>query len=228
MSPPKKCHKIKCPEIKSTKIKSVPKPIIKPKLKPNLKPKPTKTKTKPKPNQKQNQNQPKTKNKTKNKKTFPDYLLIGDIKIHDKNAIANQFKNYFANIGPKLSSEITNTSQKSISSFLQNTITTSFSFEATTPEKVKDVIHKLKSKSSTGYDSVSTYLLKRISHIILIPLTCAINQSLSTGIFPDHLKIAKVIPLFKKDDPICWRITDHIVTTSNIQSVCKNSFYTSL
>ena len=30
------------------------------------------------------------------------------------------------------------------------------------------------------------------------PLTIIINQSLATGIFPDPLKIAKVIPLYKK------------------------------
>ena len=42
--------------------------------------------------------------------------------------------------------------------------------------------------------------MKKISPIILTPLTTIINQSLSTGIFPDQLKIAKVIPLYKKDD----------------------------
>ena len=32
------------------------------------------------------------------------------------------------------------------------------------------------------------------------PISIIINQSLCTGIFPDKLKLAKVIPLFKKDD----------------------------
>ena len=40
-----------------------------------------------------------------------------------------------------------------------------------------------------------------ISDAIAGPLTVIINQSLLTGIFPDKLKIAKVIPLYKKDDP---------------------------
>ena len=32
------------------------------------------------------------------------------------------------------------------------------------------------------------------------PLTCIINQSLKTGRFPSKLKVAKIIPIFKKDD----------------------------
>ena len=33
-----------------------------------------------------------------------------------------------------------------------------------------------------------------------VPLSIIVNQSLCTGIFPDKLKIAKVIPLYKKQD----------------------------
>ena len=33
------------------------------------------------------------------------------------------------------------------------------------------------------------------------PLTVIINQSLCTGVFPDNLKLAKVVPLFKKGNP---------------------------
>ena len=44
-------------------------------------------------------------------------------------------------------------------------------------------------------------MLKKLAPVIINPLTHIINQSLCTGIFPHRLKIAKVIPLFKKNDP---------------------------
>ena len=48
-------------------------------------------------------------------------------------------------------------------------------------------------------------MLKGIEHIVSRPLSIIIHQSLCTGIFPDKLKIAKVIPLFKKDDNKSFR-----------------------
>ena len=48
---------------------------------------------------------------------------------------------------------------------------------------------------------MTTYLqkiLKAASHVLLKPITIILNHSLRTGIFPDKLKIAKVIPLHKK------------------------------
>ena len=36
--------------------------------------------------------------------------------------------------------------------------------------------------------------------VVSRPLSIIMNQSLCTGIFPDKLKIAKVIPVYKKDD----------------------------
>ena len=56
-------------------------------------------------------------------------------------------------------------------------------------------------KNSCGFDGISAKLLKVIEPVILKSLTLLINQVLYSGIFPDKLKIAKVIPIFKKDDP---------------------------
>ena len=43
-------------------------------------------------------------------------------------------------------------------------------------------------------------MLNEIENVVSRSLSIIINQSLCTGIFPDKLKIAKVIPLYKKDD----------------------------
>ena len=62
------------------------------------------------------------------------------------------------------------------------------------------LINGLKPKHSSGHDVISSKLLKDIGVVIAPTLSVIINQSLCTGVFPDKLKIAKVIPLFKKGD----------------------------
>ena len=42
--------------------------------------------------------------------------------------------------------------------------------------------------------------MKYIKDIIIEPLAVLINQTMNTGIFPNKLKVAKVIPIYKKDD----------------------------
>ena len=70
-----------------------------------------------------------------------------------------------------------------------------------TEEIVYKIKNNLKHKDSCGQDGLSSSLLIQLKHILTKPLTIIINQSLKSGIFPDKLKIAKVIPLYKKDDP---------------------------
>ena len=58
----------------------------------------------------------------------------------------------------------------------------------------------MKSKTSSGHDSISTKLIKQSINNIIEPLTIIINKSLSTGIIPNQLKIPKVIPIHKQSD----------------------------
>ena len=66
----------------------------------------------------------------------------------------------------------------------------------------------LKTKQLSGYDEVSTQLLKSILHLVLVLLMRIINLSFNTGNVPKKLKLAKVIPIFKngdRDQPINYR-----------------------
>ena len=94
---------------------------------------------------------------------------------------------------------ITNTNDSDFSHYLKEKIDINFAFNNVNEGEIIKIINNLPSKSSSGKDQISTNLLKQIKHCITPSLTLLINQMLNTGIFPDNLKIAKVIPLFKLD-----------------------------
>ena len=66
--------------------------------------------------------------------------------------------------------------------------------------KVIQVIDRLKHKSNKGIDGISNNLLKTSKYVFAKPLTLIINQMLSSGIFPEQLKVSKIIPLHKAND----------------------------
>ena len=67
-------------------------------------------------------------------------------------------------------------------------------------DSIKEIINKLKNKSTSGCNNLSNKLLKLIKDDIAEPLTVIINQTFSSGVFPQKLKIAKVIPVHKNGD----------------------------
>ncbi len=58
----------------------------------------------------------------------------------------------------------------------------------------------MKPKHSHGFDEISMKLIKTTKFTLIEPITILINQMLNTCIFPDLAKIAKVVPVYKKDD----------------------------
>ena len=56
----------------------------------------------------------------------------------------------------------------------------------------------MKKRKAIGPYSISVYLLKILSKYIALPLCDIINDSFSSGVFPDLMKLSKVIPLYKK------------------------------
>ena len=132
---------------------------------------------------------------------FPAHFFSNDRIITGDQDIANCFNNFFTNIGPNLAKEIPTPPNKAYTDFLRERITFSFQFSTVSTDHLLKIITKLKPKTSSGHDKISTILLKCISNEIISVLCLIINQSLSTGIFPDNLKIAKIIPIYKKEDP---------------------------
>ena len=67
-------------------------------------------------------------------------------------------------------------------------------------EDVANIIKSMKPKNSSGPENISSKLLKLNCDAIYPLLTHLINLSLTQGVFPRELKLAKVIPVYKADD----------------------------
>jgi len=126
-------------------------------------------------------------------------ISIGDNDLTDPKSISNAFNNYFANIGKQLADNIP-ASANSALEYLANlpNYYDSFYLFPTDAEEIAAEISSLKLGKSVGPFSVPVKVLKILQPYIAKPLEIIFNSSLATGIVPQSLKIAKVIPIFKK------------------------------
>ena len=106
---------------------------------------------------------------------------------------------FFSNIGLKLAREMESTTNFTYEKCLTNPCLNKLSL-LPIDEETTIIIDGLKAKNSEGVDGLSVKLLKAITYETSKAITHMINQSLHTGIFPDKLKLATVIPVFKKGD----------------------------
>ena len=66
--------------------------------------------------------------------------------------------------------------------------------------KILTLINGLDSKKSCGHDDIPVHTLKLSKYLLAPLLSNVINESICNGVFPDNIKIAKVVPLFKSGD----------------------------
>ena len=116
--------------------------------------------------------------------------------INDPNEIANTFNNFFTNVGPNLDKEIPKTPISPLS-YLNSRVTENFAFKDTTISEVMIILLQLDDKKSSGPSDIPIKLLKIAAPIIVPHLVSIFNLSFKTGIFPNMMKLAKVIPIFK-------------------------------
>lgn len=144
--------------------------------------------------------------------------------VNDPTDIAKLFNDFFIDhIIPNPNSKTCNDTMTSMK-FSQ-----SLFMKPTTSFDINIIIKSLKNSNSTGYDEISTRVIKETSEYISPILSHIINLSIVSGIFPDKLKITIIKPLFKKKDKHdinCYRPIALIPVFSKIfEKVINNSVY---
>ena len=108
--------------------------------------------------------------------------------------------NFFVKIADNITRNMPRT-PKSPLDYITNTNQNSIFLSPVTYIEVEEIILNLDPSKSVGPHSIPIDLLKIQGPHISEALAKLVNQSFLDGIFPSKLKLAKVISLYKKDDP---------------------------
>ena len=102
---------------------------------------------------------------------------------------------FFVHVTESLASVIPQ-STKVPSDYFKHDIMNKMYLDPVTENEIDKIILNFR-ESSAGWDELKPTVVKFIRHWIPSPLRHICNLSFRTGIFPDELKIANVVPIFK-------------------------------
>ncbi|MBM3206904.1 MAG: reverse transcriptase family protein, partial [Candidatus Staskawiczbacteria bacterium] len=129
---------------------------------------------------------------------YPKFFMVEEEKFSDPLDIANKLNKFFVETGPTLLKNINaHTSSKFSYTSLVAKNSNSMFLKDVEESEVKAIILDCSSKKSEDLHEISMMTVKQVADVIAKPLAHIFNLSFRSGKFPDNLKIAKVIPLYK-------------------------------
>ena len=155
---------------------------------------------------------------------IPKILVSNNTASAEPIEIVNIFNNFFTSIAAKTKESI-KYSHKHFSNFLKNRSDDSFFLSPTDKYEIINIISSLDPMKSTGPNSIPTKILKLLKNDISAQLFDIFNVSFSTGVFPTILKIAKVVPIHKKQSKLAYSNYRPISLLSNLEKILEKLMY---
>jgi len=129
-------------------------------------------------------------------------LLKDDSLVCDEFEVSNMFNEYFINVPKNVASSCQNASTQDklqCSQYFHKFYNeSSFFYNPIVPAEVHKVVSSISPCKSTGDDFLSSAIMRNVAEELSPVLADLFNKSLYFGIFPEVLKVATVVPIFKK------------------------------
>ena len=145
-------------------------------------------------------------NKPSTKSSNIESLNIDGATVNDPKVLANELNIFFSSVASKIADEIhpvlppnNNVVTEINDNIVQNGIPLlSFVDDPVTPLEIVETLETLQPKTSQDFNGLSMFLVKKLSYQLAKPLCHLFNLSFSQGIVPSQMKIAKIIPVYKR------------------------------
>ncbi len=132
----------------------------------------------------------------------------GPIKLKDEQGrilsnsldVATKFNEYFSNIASNLKSQIASRrtfDPGGFQEFLRDPVSSSIYLRSVESNEIYTIINKLKNKATLD-TKIEPLKIANNNHKFTVTLAKVISSSFDQGIFPQSLKIARVVPIYKE------------------------------
>lgn len=140
--------------------------------------------------------------------------------------VAEAFNKYFANVGPNLKNKIEKMDTTYLD-YLPPSLKSSIFLTNSTPSEVSKIICGIKSTRNT-VNKIGSKTLKYVHATISYPISKIFNCIVKTSIFPKKLKLANVIPLYKKGNKLDIQNYRPISTLNSLNTVVEKLLFNRL
>ena len=130
---------------------------------------------------------------------IPLSLKINGHTITNDQAISEHFNEFFCSIGASLANKFNQSAPNSLSQYLEQ-VSPSIYLDVPNLSEIINAIQALRLNKSIGHDNIPPYYLHIASSILAPYLQIFINFCFTKGVFPETCTIAKIVPIFKKEE----------------------------
>ena len=129
--------------------------------------------------------------------SFPNYIEYNRQLITDRRVIVQKLNSHFVDLAKNLNANKSSPDFTDYTKFMKNRVESTLFFEEIESNEIDSIIKDLNPNKSSD---ISPRILKIFKHHLSAPFSVLFNNCMYAGIFPDVLKIARVVPLYKSGD----------------------------
>ena len=158
---------------------------------------------------------------------YPSCIIVDGKTITDPTEIASQFNTFYVSIADNILEKRKYAGKKSFKDYLplNTSLDISLALYSCDEDEVKNLLFTLNPKKASGPNSIPVNILHLLASDICKPLSIIFNLSFDSGIYPDMLKIANAIPIFKKDSKLVVSNYRPISLLSNINKLLEKLMF---
>ena len=129
------------------------------------------------------------------------YFEENGLGMTDGKQIAKGFCDFYCKVGPDLARKVGKERQRNIEDYLGDRVEESLYWRPTTQLEVEEICKALDAGKGMGWDGIAPRVIKAVAKEIAGPLSRLYNCCMREGHYPACFKVARVVPVFKAEDP---------------------------